>query len=93
MTPTIYPRGVRVHPKSVCAPEGYACPFHRPSEHHMRGWPMTIRLDKGALVERLCEHGCGHPDPDSLKHLVRVTGQTHYALHGCCGCCRKPVPV
>jgi hypothetical protein len=88
--PNVLPRGVRVHPVEVCERDGYACPFHRPSHHHMVDWTMIVRLDRGALVERVCPHGTGHPDPDSVRHLVRLTGATHWGSHGCCGCCTSP---
>lgn len=68
------------HPAAVC--EGSPCPLHHPSEHHMVGWALHWRGDRG-LMERICPHGVGHPDPDSLAHLAgRDDG-----VHGCDGCC------
>jgi hypothetical protein len=85
-------REIRVHGRYVCEPEGFPCVIHDPSAHKMRDWPMIIRLDKMALVERQCEHGVGHPDIDSVLYLARKLGDTfkYYSLwsHGCDGCCR-----
>lgn len=53
------------------------CAIHWPSGHHMRSWPQHWRGDRG-IIERVCDHGTGHPDPDD-KSRDRV--------HGCCGCC------
>lgn len=75
----------RVHPRSRC--DGDFCVLHNPSNHRMVDWPMVLR--ETALVERLCVHGVGHPDPDSAQWMderfnpgVRVWG-----MHGCDGCC------
>ena len=43
------------------------------------------------LMERICPHGIGHPDPDHLSHTERVHGLEAMlieAIHGCDGCCR-----
>ena len=81
---------LRTHVLDDCI--GEFCPIHNPSGHHMREWPITIRFDRGALTERVCSHGCGHPDPDSLAYFRRKLGDRYprYALgvHGCDGCCR-----
>lgn len=62
------------------------CCIHNPSDHHMVTWPQNWRGDRG-MMERLCPHGNGHPDPDDLS--VRTTSWAR--LHGCeCGCCAKP---
>jgi hypothetical protein len=61
---------------------GESCPLHRRSSHSMRRFPQAWREDLG-LVERICTHGIGHPDPDDPKAYdprLRV-------LHGCDGCC------
>lgn len=79
-----------VHPPEQC--EGHHCPFHNPSDHHMKGWSTTVRLDWGVpLVERRCEHGVGHPDPDSVAWIVGVLGEEKgraFGIHGCDGCCQ-----
>ena len=69
-----------VHSSSLC--EGQACAVHHPSDHHMVTWPQNWRGDRG-LMERICPHGVGHPDPDCLNPD---------GVHGCDGCCRRPTP-
>lgn len=64
------------------------CCIHNPSNHHMITWPQNWRGDKG-MMERLCPHGIGHPDPDDLK--VRTTEWA--SVHGCCGCCSRSTNV
>ena len=73
-----------VHQPDKCA--GETCMVHNPSDHHMREWPLHWRDDRG-LMERTCEHGVGHPDPDSLAWHVR-NGRKWQGAHGCDGCCR-----
>ena len=63
------------HTADVCEPP---CPIHKPGEHHMVTWPLHWRNDRD-IFERICEHGIGHPDPDSTP-----AGQS---AHGCDGCC------
>lgn len=69
-----------VHPVGACV--GDHCPIHRPSAHHMRDWPQNWRPDR-RLMERICPHGVGHPDPDDPNPDT---------VHGCClpSCCRPP---
>lgn len=73
----------RLHPSSACA--GSFCCLHNPSDHHMVDWMLNLRAS--GLMERLCRHGIGHPDPDSLAWLKR-NGLEGYEVHGCCGCCQ-----
>lgn len=78
---------IKVHDEEDCA--GRTCPFHNPSDHHMRDWPTSIRMDRhDKLTERKCPHGIGHPDPDSVDYLRPFFGNT-VGIHGCDGCCRK----
>lgn len=58
------------------------CCIHNPSDHHMRSWRQNWRGDK-SMMERICPHGVGHPDPDDLS--VRTTQWA--GVHGCDGCC------
>jgi len=80
---------LHIHNRGICTPP---CAFHAPSQHHMRNWSMLWRDDRH-LLERLCEHGVGHPDPDQLEHLHRIEASSSYiqmqSMHGCDGCCRK----
>jgi len=74
-----------VHAERECA--GQYCVIHNPSEHHMSGWPIEIRRDKNCLTERICPHGVGHPDPDSLVWINGEFGENAWGVHGCDGCC------
>lgn len=73
---------VNVHKLIDCAGP---CPVHRPTDHHMRTWPIVWRGDRG-IFERLCEHGIGHPDPDSMYYSAEF-GAGDSGIHGCDGCC------
>ena len=69
------------HGSSQCA--GEVCCIHNPSDHHMVTWPQHWRGDR-RIMERLCQHGIGHPDPDDFNiRTYRDSG-----IHGCDGCCR-----
>ena len=68
-----------VHSREKCA--GEFCCIHNPSDHHMREWPQNWRGDRG-LMERICPHGIGHPDPDDPATKTQYGG-----IHGCDGCC------
>ena len=63
------------------------CAIHAPSYHSMREWPQLMR--ETYLIERLCSHGIGHPDPDSVAFLNR-RGDDGWGAHGCDGCCSNP---
>ncbi len=73
------------HAPTLCADAG-ACTIHNPSDHHMRDWPQNWR-DERLLMERICPHGVGHPDPDD----VRLQAGLDSGTHGCDGCCRPLV--
>lgn len=68
---------INVHPGSRC--RGDYCSVHNHSNHHMKSWPQNWRDDRG-MMERICAHGVGHPDPDD---------PSPDKVHGCDGCCRK----
>jgi hypothetical protein len=71
---------VMAHTSLWC--EGETCCIHSPTDHHMRSWRQHWRDDR-QIMERLCPHGIGHPDPDDLTiRLVKSAG-----IHGCDGCC------
>jgi hypothetical protein len=89
-----------VHPKGSC--EGYTCVIHNPSPHVMRLMPTAYTTFKGwdhPMITRVCEHGQGHPDPDSWAFAYKTTtfGKTgpyemlKYHTSSCCKCCR-PIP-
>ena len=67
-----------VHPQGNCA--AHPCPIHNPSQHHMRDWPTHWRTDR-RIMERICPHGVGHPDPD-CRYVMESN------VHGCDGCCQ-----
>lgn len=70
---------LNAHAKDTCW--GDNCCIHNPSDHHMVDWPQNWRSDRG-IMERICEHGVGHPDPDDPKSKDK-----YEAVHGCDGCC------
>lgn len=76
-----------VHTKNDC--EG-PCPIHGPSDHPMKTWPLKWRQEH-YYFERICPHGIGHPDPDSLAYLEwsGIVG-SGAGVHGCDGCCSAP---
>lgn len=57
------------------------CTIHKPSDHRMRSFKQRWRSDR-ALMERVCEHGIGHPDPDEIG-----LDESGRGVHGCDGCC------
>lgn len=69
-----------MHAADACA--GEFCTIHNRSDHSMRSFPQSWRGDRG-IMERICPHGVGHPDPDEIDLYVNGRG-----LHGCDGCCR-----
>jgi hypothetical protein len=75
---------ILVHSKGDC--KGEYCCIHNPSDHHMKNWPTHWRDDIG-LMERICPHGVGHPDPDDLAYKKRMGMKDSEGVHGCDGCC------
>lgn len=68
------------HEESVC--RGDFCTLHNRSDHPMRNLPQSFRFDR-MIMERICEHGVGHPDPDEF----RIRNGEDDGVHGCDGCC------
>jgi hypothetical protein len=60
---------IAIHPPSRC--EGYQRPWHNPSDHHMNTWVRRTRMDRHNLMERVCSHEVGHPDPDCRSSRSR----------------------
>lgn len=77
-----------VHRDGTCL--GEHCTIHNRSDHSMRTFPQQWRGDRG-IMERICPHGVGHPDPDEYK-LHGADGDV-YATHGCDGCCSGASPI
>lgn len=65
--------------------EGRPCCVHSPSDHPLRNHPLNWRSDIG-IMERICDHGIGHDDPDDVAYRNSIGMEEH--LHGCDGCCR-----
>jgi hypothetical protein len=85
---------VEIHERNAECEE-HGCCIHNPSDHPLRDAPLVWRSAgpfdvKPSHMERICEHGVGHPDPDALAHLRRI-GRDEMAeglaIHGCDGCC------
>lgn len=89
------------HSPDACT--GEVCCLHNPSDHHMVAWPTVFRSDRAqitpegytfavfVLTERLCPHGVGHPDPDSIAYARRIGGDDFAdaeGIHGCDRCCQ-----
>jgi hypothetical protein len=68
-----------VHGPKSC--RGEHCVIHAPSNHNMRNFRTHWREDRG-IMERICPHGVGHPDPDGIAVTEGDDG-----THGCDGCC------
>jgi len=82
----VYKGKIRTHMSAGCA--GKFCCLHNPSDHPLKNANMVLRLDKDTLIERLCSHGVGHPDPDSVRYLAPEGVSSGYlGVHGCDGCC------
>jgi hypothetical protein len=69
------------HEEQVCRTD--FCTLHNRSDHQMRSFPQHWRSDR-AIMERVCEHGVGHPDPDEF----RIRNGEDDGSHGCDFCCR-----
>lgn len=72
------------------------CPIHAPSDHHMRTMFAQWRRDRN-MVERICGHGVGHPDPDQMAYWQQTLSPaeaTAQTIHGCCEdrCCIPVAP-
>lgn len=65
----------------------YNCPIHNPSAFAEAIGHTHYRNDR-QMMERICEHGVGHPDPDAQDWRERTFGDRD-DVHGCDGCCRK----
>lgn len=68
------------HRREECAGEN--CTIHNRSQHPMRSFEQHWRADR-AIMERICPHGIGHPDPDDYRLATGADNGTH----GCDGCC------
>lgn len=73
----------------------HGCTIHNPSEDSEAIGKRFWRADRG-IMERQCQHGVGHPDPDSVRFWQREHGDDFaslHSVHGCDGCCSEPYGV
>jgi hypothetical protein len=78
-------RLTNIHDAGTCLKE--YCSIHNWSDHPLKNAPQKWREDKG-LMERICKHGVGHPDPDEIGLEYGGRG-----VHGCDGCCVEAVEL
>jgi len=81
---------VPVHAKENC--QDSHCVIHNPSDHNMKYFPTNWRRHE-YLMERVCPHGIGHPDPDHIQFMRDTAGEKvaeTQSVHGCDGCCSRP---
>lgn len=74
-----------VHDYGTCA--GEFCVIHKWSNHAMVRFPQFWREDK-KMMDRVCPHGVGHPDPDEYRLDLGNRG-----VHDCDGCCSPVVEL
>lgn len=66
---------------------GRPCSLHNRTDHALRHFPQRWNNDE-RVMERVCVHGIGHPDPDHVfyvKHVRRVRYDDDHDCDGCCG--------
>lgn len=83
---------VHMAERCMVEPGAEACCIHDPSDHPLSNARLHWRTDLG-LMERICQHGVGHPDPDDLAFKRMHQGAEEFerfawGAHGCDGCCR-----
>jgi hypothetical protein len=79
-------QGLWVHKEGTCA--GQYCSIHNPSDHPLKDARLNWRSDTG-VMERICAHGVGHPDPDHMAYVTSISKDNKWqAVHSCDGCCR-----
>lgn len=88
------PYVLKHHSGKSCEPP---CAFHAPSDHPLKDAPLNWRSgmtpwDGRRILERMCPHGIGHPDPDGLNFANRNLPEGEEpdeGVHGCDGCCSE----
>jgi len=82
---------IYAHTAGTCA--GANCSIHNPSNHALKDAPMNWRKDI-SVMERICDHGVGHPDPDDVNFRIKNGANPATAsTHGCDGCCQQTAPA
>lgn len=81
-------RFTNIHRTSSCAGEN--CIVHTPSDcvANREDWAYVFRTD--GRIERMCNHGIGHPDPDQARFLLTANADIYGEwiwIHACDGCC------
>lgn len=69
---------------------GQWCCVHNPSHHAMREFRLEWKASR-RLMERICSHDVGHPDPDDIAFRRKIIGDNYanmMAVHTCDGCCQ-----
>ena len=85
---------VGVHPAGTCL--GPNCAIHNPSDHPLNDAPFEW-WEEVRLLNRVCEHGFRHPDPDDLRFkmammdwmIVEAATSVHLVEENCDGCCQR----
>lgn len=75
---------LKTHSRDRCV--GQWCCIHNPSDHPLSGAPLNWRGDRG-IMERICEHGVGHNDPDDTAARKLLGLGDSDGVHGCDFCC------
>lgn len=75
---------VHVHPESDDC-HTYGCTIHAPTPQARSIGKQLWAHDK---MQRVCEHGFEHPDPDGATWQQRTFGEATTA-HECDGCCHR----
>jgi len=78
------------HDPKLCADRGCAIHNH-PTPHRLSKAPLNWRSDRN-ILERICEHGVGHPDYDAALYQQTI-GRAFENVHGCDGCCYDETPA
>lgn len=83
-------RTMLVHLPAACVDT--ACCVHNPSTHPLNTAPLSWNAFTRTM-ERTCQHGKGHPDPDDIAYKRSMLGADfarHFQFHDCCGwhCCK-----
>lgn len=71
---------IQTHELKHCI--GQWCVIHRQQPGPWSSWPRYWRSDR-RIVERICEHGVGHPAAESYQWYEDL-------IHGCDGCPCSP---
>jgi len=70
-------QAITVHERNASCADG--CAIHSPTAHALRDARTHWRSDRG-IMERICEHGVGHPDPDGLAFARSAAAREAYQV-------------